>query len=158
MHKKLHRDVYVSIGLILFCISFINTAARLPAGARNLPLALLLFMTVMSVLILFDGMKKSDLANSGHPIEYETGLGDCIKPILVFLFVAGYGILFKILGFFAATPIFLIALFRYLNAGPWKRLITITLGYSVVIYLVFVIFLGVPLHRVGLLGGLFRFG
>ena len=127
MSKRMHRDVYVSIGMLVFCIVFIMIAVRLPSGADN-------------------------------PIRYETRLQDCKKPVLVFLFVVGYGILFRVLGFFTATPIFLIALFRYLNAGSWKKIVLITLGYTVVIYVVFVIFLGVPLHRIGLLGGLFRFG
>lgn len=157
MGKRLHRDVYVSVGMLMFCIAFINIAVSLPAGARSLPLALLLFMMVMSLLILYDGLKKTRLAKQGNPIEYDTEVRDCIKPVLVFLFVVGYGILFKVLGFFAATPVFLIALFRYLKAGPWKRIIVITLAYTVVIYVVFAIFLGVPLHRIGLLGGLFRF-
>lgn len=158
MDKRLHRDVYVSVGMLIFCIAFINIAARLPAGARNLPLAMLIFMTLMSLLILYDGVKKTRLADGNRPIQNGTELQDCIKPLLVFLFVVGYTVLFKVLGFFAATPVFLIALFRYLDAGSWKRILMITLGYTVVIYVVFAVFLGVPLHRIGLLGGLFRFG
>ena len=158
MSKRMHRDVYVSIGMLVFCIVFIMIAVRLPSGARTLPMAMLLFMAVMSLLILYGGLKKSRLADADNHITYETRLQDCKKPVLVFLFVVGYGILFRVLGFFTATPIFLIALFRYLNAGSWKKIVLITLGYTVVIYVVFVIFLGVPLHRIGLLGGLFRFG
>ena len=43
MSKRMHRDVYVSIGMLVFCIVFIMIAVRLPSGARTLPMAMLPF-------------------------------------------------------------------------------------------------------------------
>lgn len=89
--------------------------------------------------------------------HYAYTIKDSKEPLLAYAICLAYLALFWWLGYFASTPIFLIALMRYLKAGSWKKIIIITIIYTVIIYIMFVPVLGLPIHRVGLLGDLFRF-
>lgn len=157
MKKQLHRDVYVGITLIILCATIFSLALGIQGGASYLPLGLSVFMGAMSVLVLLKGFKETKKADSEHPFKYGTTWNDMKKPIIVYLMVVAYFFAFQILGYFAATPIFLIVLQKYLKAGSWKRILTVTLGYMVCTYGLFVSILSLPIYRVGIFGKLFRF-
>lgn len=159
MKQKLHRDVYIGTFLLILCAAFLiyGWVTIRANDAKLLPCALLAAMCALSVSIIVKGMNASKESSDGS-YEYTYTLKDVKEPLIAYLLCFGYLALFWWLGYFAATPIFLIVLMRYLKAGSWKKIILVTLIYTVVIYITFVPVLGLPIHRVGLLGGLFRFG
>lgn len=154
MKTKIHPDVFIAILLLTFCGAAASVALKLHEGAEVLPLGLIAFMTAMALIVLLGGIKKTR-----HPDAPESAvppLKDSVKPVIVFLFILAYGLLFYGLGFFVATFIFLIALFMYLRAGSLKFIIPLTLIYEVVVYFLFVVMLEVPLYRIGIFGKFFR--
>lgn len=158
MKKILHRDEYIGIALFLFCAVAFNLSQSVRPGARTLPLALSVFMAAMSVLIILGGTKQRLAAQKkGEEIVYDTTLKECVRPLIVYGMVIIYGFLFQLIGYFAVTPFFLIALQRYLSAGSWKRILAVTAGYMVFTYILFVVVLSLPIYRVGILGELFRY-
>ena len=77
-------------------------------------------------------------------------------PVIVYLFMVAYIAGFRILGFFVATPIFIFSLLFYLKGGSWKRCLATALIFTAICYIGFVIIMGVPIYRIGLLGRFFR--
>lgn len=156
--RKIHRDVYISLGLLIFCAGAAIKALELKDGAEILPLGLILFMASMALFILLGGIKASRKAIAENTaITYDTTWNDMKKPLVVFLSLVAYGVLFYALGFFVATFLFLMLLFTYLNAGHWIKNLMITLVYEILIYILFVVMLEIPLYRIGIFGEFFRF-
>lgn len=158
MKRTLHRDEYIGIGLFLFSAVAFNLSLSIRPGARTLPLALSAFMAAMSVFIVLGGSRQRVAAQKqGENMVYDTTLKETLRPLAVYAMVIIYGFLFQLIGYFAVTPLFLIALQRYLYAGSWKRILAVTAGYMVFTYILFVIVLSLPIYRVGILGELFRY-
>lgn len=161
MNHKMHRDVYIGAGLLIVCAAFLayGWMSINAAGAKVLPCFLLTAMCVLSASIIVKGMRatKAAAASGAQGYNYAYTIKDSKEPLIAYAICLAYLALFWWLGYFASTPIFLIALMRYLKAGSWKKIIIVTIIYTVVIYITFVPVLGLPIHRVGLLGDLFRF-
>ena len=161
MNRKVHRDVYIGAGLLLVSAAFLiyGWTSIAAAGAKTLPCFLLAVMCALSASIIVKGFRETKAAEAAGAADYNYAytIKDSKEPLIAYVICLVYLALFWWLGYFASTPIFLIALMRYLKAGSWKKIIIITIIYTVVIYITFVPVLGLPIHRVGLLGDLFRF-
>lgn len=133
MNRKTHRDVYIGAGLLLVSAAFLlygwtSIAAR---DAKILPCFLLAVMCVLSASIIVKGVR----ATKESDYHYAYTIKDSKEPLLAYAICLAYLALFWWLGYFASTPIFLIALMRYLKAGSWKKIIIITIIYTVIISL-----------------------
>lgn len=159
MKREIHRDVYIGIFLLIVCAAFLlyGWVSIAAPDARALPCFLLGVMCILSISIIVKGMRATKAAEAGSKFSYSYTIKDVKEPLIAYAVCLAYLALFWWLGFFASTPIFLIVLMRYLKAGSWKKIILITVVYTVILYIVFVPVLGLPIHRVGLLGDLFRF-
>lgn len=155
MKNTIHRDVYVGAACLIFCAAVLGLALEIKPGANYLPLALSVFMGAMSILMIITGIREGGAA--GETGSSEMNLKSSKRPILVYLMIAAYLVLFQTLGYFVATILFLVALQWYLKAGSWKRISFVTLGYLIFTYVLFVKILALPIYRVGIFGRLFRF-
>jgi len=149
--KKLHQDVFVGIGALIFVawVMFLNR--KLPVGSALMPMLLCGLLAVLGVLIIFQGLKKS---SSGKPEDMKQLLNeDVLKvPLIAWLFVLGYVLLFFAVGYFIATGVMLIALMRYMKRTDWKMIIAITVIYLLFMYFVFVKQFGLPIFNFGQIG------
>ena len=149
--KKLHQDVFVGIGALIFVawVMFLNR--KLPVGSALMPMLLCGLLAVLGVLIIFQGLKKS---SSGKPEDMKQLLNeDVLKvPLIAWLFVLGYVLLFFSVGYFIATGVMLIALMRYMKRTDWKMIIAITVVYLLFMYFVFVKQFGLPIFNFGQIG------
>lgn len=159
MKRELHRDIYIGVFLLIVCAAFLiyGWVSIAAPDARSLPCFLLAVMCLLSVSIIVKGIRATKEAEEGTSFQYSYTIKDVKEPLIAYGMCLAYLALFWWLGYFAATPVFLIALMRYLKAGSWKKIILITLIYTAIIYITFVPVLGLPIHRVGILGDLFRF-
>jgi cell division protein FtsW (lipid II flippase) len=65
----------------------------------------------------------------------------------VFVFivlVSGYILTRERLGYFVVTPIYIIATYLYLRATKFYKMILIAVGFTLFVYLLFVLFLHLP--------------
>ena len=149
--KKLHQDMFVGIGALIFVawVMFLNR--KLPVGSALMPMLLCGLLAVLGVLIIFQGLKKS---SSGKPEDMKQLLNeDVLKvPLIAWLFVLGYVLLFFAVGYFIATGVMLIALMRYMKRTDWKMIIAITVIYLLFMYFVFVKQFGLPIFNFGQIG------
>ena len=149
--KKLHQDVFVGIAALIFVAWVLFLNRKLPIGSALMPLLLCGLLAVLGIIIIIQGLKKSA---SGRPEDMKVLLNeDILKvPLIAWLFVLGYVLLFFFVGYFIATAVMLVALMRYMKRTDWKMIIAITVIYLLFMYFVFVRQFGLPLFNLGQLG------
>ncbi|MBQ7534697.1 MAG: tripartite tricarboxylate transporter TctB family protein [Stomatobaculum sp.] len=150
-NRKLHQDVFVGLGSLVFVAWVLFLNRKLPLGSALMPHLLCGILALLGIIILVQGLNKTKRQN---PEEMKELLNaDILKvPLICWLFVLGYVILFLVAGYFIATAVMLVALMRYMKRTDWKMIILITVCYLAFIYFVFVRQFGLNLFNLGLLG------
>jgi putative tricarboxylic transport membrane protein len=144
----MRREQRVALGLGLFAIIYMVGAWRLPrfalatgvVDAHIFPLVLGALLLVLSVIYYVQAGAKPD----GKPLLDGVNL-----PLLLKLMGAtiAYALLLGRLGFVVATSIFLTGTMALLGSRKWGRTISIGVGFSVGVYVIFVYVLKVSLAR-----------
>lgn len=139
---KIHHDVWISLGLFAFIgwVWYQTTLFRQADKTAVYPRVLLGVMAALTVLMLIGGIRKSTPDNADT-----LGWKTMKMPMIAFAIIVAYELLFITLGYFIATPVFLIALFLYLGQRNWKVMLAIIASYLILVYLIFVMILKVKL-------------
>ena len=148
----------VSIAAVLataFALIFLNKAVKLPKTAGYLPKILIALVILLSILMVIETHFKEknnvkqkrriderseedeDSDDDKTPIDYK-------KAFLFGLMIAIYIFAMKPVGYFIVTPAFVIIAYRYLKSTSWKNTIIISVGFTLFVYLLFVLFLKLP--------------
>jgi hypothetical protein len=104
---------------------------------------------ILGLLILVDGIKKT---RSSQSFDKFLTIEILKVPMSTYLYIALYVLLFRMVGYFIATTVFLIAMIRHFKEKSWKRIILVCLLYLGIIYLVFVRQLNVSVDNLGAIG------
>lgn len=155
MNKQLHRDVGVGVVLLVFCAVIFFFATQISGQAAYLPIALTLVMALCAVLIILKGLRLSR-AQQGE-FKYALTVKDSKQAFLFMFFIFVYYLLFRYVTYWIATPVFMIFTMKYLKVKSWKVNLLITILYTVICYILFVVVLQLPIYKVGVLGRMFRF-
>ena len=148
--KQIHQDVYIGFLCVGLCVLIYALNMNLPADAALMPKLLVGLLSILSVLIIAQGLKKSKV-----PADQQKKLlvwEDFKVPMVTWGIVALYVALFYFAGYFIATAVIIPLLMRYMKQINWKLIIAIDVGYLLVIYFAFVRMLGVSIDGFGLLG------
>ena len=145
--KKLHQDVYIGIACLILTALVFFLNRDLPGDAAMMPRLMGGIMGILSVVIIISGFRKSDK---------EFLSMDVVKiPLITWGLVAGYVILFHLVGYFIATAISVVVLMRFMKRKSWPAILIITAIYLAIMYFAFVMQMHVPVNNLGLLGRLF---
>lgn len=155
MAKKFHRDVWVGTVLLIFCAAVFLIAVQIPGQASYLPTALALLMGLCSVFIILKGLRLTREQDGDY--KYALTIKSSKYAFLFMLFIFIYFLGFRYITYWIATPVFILLSMKYLKLKSWKINILITVLYTLICYVVFVIILHLPIYRVGILGQLFRY-
>lgn len=155
MAKKFHRDVWVGIVLLIFCIAVFFTAVQILGQASYLPITLSLLMGLCSVFIILKGLRLTK--EQYGDFHYSMTIKSSKYAFLFMFFIFIYFLGFRYITYWIATPIFMLLSMKYLKLKSWKVNIVITVLYTLICYVVFVIILHLPIYKVGILGQLFRY-
>lgn len=134
----------------LAVVFYVNTL-RMPKAAYQMPRILIALVLLLSVLMIVEQvvlMRKTPSAENGNDIPVE------ISPIRIGVFVSlilAYVLTIVPLGYFIATPVFLIGSLLFLRSTKMHWILAIAVGFTVFVYLLFVLFLHMPVPM-GLLG------
>ncbi len=153
MERKLHQNVYISIPIFLFC-GFVMVINRgLDKNTAMMPYMLTAFLAALGIVILLDGLKQTAKARSeGQEIKPYLTWGGIKYPLMTFVLVACYAVLFWFAGYFVATPVMVVALMRFMKMTSWKTILLIVLCYIVFIYFFFVGQMHVSIDNWGWIG------
>ncbi len=137
--KHYIKLIICSICSLLFTLVLFTNSFKLPAVAKRLPVILCAVIVLLSLMIIAQALYEKKKGNSkvGKKID--------VKTVVLFAFIiAIYIFTIKPIGYFIVTPIFLIFMLRYLKTGPWLQSILIGVGFTLFVYLLFVLFLKLP--------------
>jgi len=148
MKTKVHQDLFIGIGIIIFCAAFFIKTINLPSEAALFPIMTLGMLAILALWIVWDGIRKS---KSKTDINNSLSLAKLKVPFITFLFISGYVALFALTGYFIATLVFMILLMRYFRMKSWRQILLISTGFIFIIYIMFVKQLNVPVLNFGYL-------
>ena len=150
MKKQIHQDVYVGFFCLALCLLIFALNMNLPADAALMPRLLDAILTVLAILIIYGGLRKSKL-----PAEEQGEKGltwDAIKiPLITWGLVLIYVVLFMLVGYLPATAVMLIVFMRFMKRTSWPVIIAIDVVYLIVMYFVFAQMLNVSIDGFGML-------
>jgi len=108
-------------------------------GPGFFPFGLAICLILLSLVLIFRNWKKKSLpAPFWHRRTW-------LRPLLAVVILVFYALVIGKLGFIITTFIFLLIWMGVIERLRWRTLISISIGTTVVIYLIFRLFLEVPL-------------
>lgn len=155
MEKKVHRDVWLGVVLLIFCIAVLLQALQISGQAAYLPVALSALMALCAVFIILKGLRLT--RESGGKFAYPLTIANSKYAFLFMFFIFLYYLGFRYITYWIATPVFMICAQKFLKLKSWKVNLLITAIYMIVCYVVFVIVLHLPIYKIGILGEYFRY-
>jgi len=144
--KMKKTDIGVVVFMYAICAFFYAYSSKLSANSKQYPLftiALLFGLTTLYLIQMILNARKFGV-ESGVDTVFAG-----FKPVQFFVSLAltvVYFLMMKYLGFFSATIVFMIASLLFLRVKPIPAAITVV-AITALIYLAFVVFLGVRLPK-----------
>lgn len=135
------KNNYMLIAMIyVICIFFGIMTLSLPSGAKLYPAFIIILLAALNTMLLIKTKSQQSDAKESSVFE-----GFQIKQFFfVFLSCIGYIILLNVVGFVISTIAYLLFCFIVFKIRKITGILT-CIGFTVFIYLVFSIFLKVPL-------------
>jgi len=154
MNKQLHRDVWVGALLFAFSVWVLFMAINISGQAAYLPVALSVLMLVCAACIVLNGLRQTKQA--GGNFNYTMTLRGGKEAFLFMIFIFLYYFGFRFIGYWVTTPIFLVFTQKYLKVKSWITIALVTVLYTVITFVIFVVILKLPIYKIGILGPYFR--
>lgn len=135
-------------GCILFCIGAVtawSAATNLSMGSFRhpgsgfLPFGLACILSLLSLALIFGARKTTERVSTFWPER------TWVRPLKGSLALFAYAFFLGVIGFIPTTLLFIIGWTRFIEKLPWLKVIFVTGGVTIGLYLVFVWFLGVPI-------------
>ncbi|TXT41982.1 MAG: hypothetical protein FD137_2403 [Spirochaetes bacterium] len=150
------RHAMTTTMAVFFCIvagiCFIDTLDMVRA-ANELPRLLILLVVALSVGMVFESYKNSIKVISKAKDQTALDKSALVRLVLFIILIAAYVILLQPLGYFIMTPLFIIGSYMLLKATTLLAGVLTGIGFSVFVYLLFVLFLHLPVPM-GILSGM----
>lgn len=145
--KKLNREVWLGLGIILFSLFFIKKAMSF-GEASKYPIIILGMLGILSFGLFLHGTYYYL-----HPEKYKKDTASVTlavvkQPIFCFLTVIIYIALFKLSGFFISTAIFIPCIMFLFGERKIVNIVLTILGMEIFVYLVFVKILSVNFNMI----------
>lgn len=144
--SNLAKHIIAAVITLVFAIVFYINSLKLPREAASLPRILIGIIVLLTLGMLLEAVlkeRKAKKASQEQPEEKEI-----IKHGRVFIFgllIAIYITLIKPVGYFIVTPLFVIGALSYLKSTRFKAAVFVALGFTLFVYLLFVVFLELPI-------------
>ena len=133
-------DIIGSVLLLLFCFAAYYEATNFSLGTDAFPKAVLIVIMILAAVQLALAMKPKATIPAAVPSETMNTRRMVFMVILLFVYILAI----QVIGYFFATPLFLMASMYMLGRRDAKTIIIVTFMVCLVIYLVFRLFLYVP--------------
>lgn len=138
------KHVIAALLAILLAVIFYLNSFSLPPAGYQLPRILVVIIILLSVLMVIEEYKNQKKDNKKSK---EEGEKEFIEYKRVFIFTAlimAYIFTIKPLGYFIATPIYIIVTYLFLKATSIKNILLIAFSFTIFVYLLFAVLLKLP--------------
>jgi len=115
-------------------------------GARVWPTVVGLLVVIASLCVLWEGWQMPRDAT----FELPAG-ADAMRVVYMIGLLVIYFVLMDVIGQFLASTLFCVFFMRLISPLSWPRLIAVSLGITISLYLIFITVLKIPMPK-GLLG------
>jgi len=142
--KRLIPYLLFAAAIDSMAIVFYLNTLRMPKSAYQMPRIFIALVLLLSVLMIVEQavlMRKPPTEANGNGPSRE------INPVRIAVFVLmilGYIMTIKPLGYFIATPAFLVGTLVFLRSTRLPWVVAIAVGFTGFVYLLFVLFLHMP--------------
>ena len=150
MRRMIHHDLWIGFLMCLVSAVLLMQTSKMPAGAAQFPKVILGCFIAFGLWIFYKGVAKTLLLSKGFsekvkdkPLEFK----QMARPMACLLGVIGYVSIIKITGFFVASTIFTLVFMWLYGMRSVKKMVAVTLGMDLFLYVLFVIQLKVQLPQ-----------
>ena len=133
-------DIIGSAILLLFSFAAYFQATRFTLGADAFPKAVLIAIMILAVVQLLFALRPTAVLVKTAPSE----ILNVRRIVAITALFFGYIVSIQLIGYFIATPLFLIAAMVMLGRKDAKTILIVTAAVNVAIWLIFRAFLYVP--------------
>lgn len=140
--KKIGLESIISLILLISSIFLLKISYEYPETTAAFPALLLKLIMVLCVFVIIEAVMKRKKDNF---IFTKIGKDKITKVIIMAILIILYGILIKPLGFILATTIFYLVVSKFMKSNNIIFNIVCIIIFDIMIYLIFVMFLKVPL-------------
>lgn len=154
MKNYIKLSIAAGLAIILALVFYFKTL-KLPDTAAFLPRILIVLIILLSVGMVIESYYKDkknvqnkrriDERAEEDEVETEEGTINYKRASIFVLMIATYIFTMKYIGYFIVTPVFILSVYIYVKATKVKNMIMITAGFTVFVYLLFVVFLKLPI-------------
>ena len=138
------KEILFATGAAALALWFIVDSQKLIDSAAMMPRILATLIIVLSVVMVGKGwIERRRMLKAGQ--KEEIPYINIPRVTLFVIFILAYVLCIEPLGYFIATPIFIIGTYLYLRALSLGRSLLVMLAFCALVYGLFVRFLHLPL-------------
>jgi len=151
--RALKADAILAVAIVVVATIYLVADASLPSARIGDPLGPKAFpaligggLILSALLLLVETWNKRRAltdADSARRTAEERHLAFVLVAMVIWTGL--YYLAFEVLGYPLATPLFLLGLLSYFNRGRHVVNLIVAFGFTIVVYLLFSTFLGVPM-------------
>lgn len=148
MRKNVHHDLWIGSLMCLGAVVLLLRTRVMPSGAAQFPKVILGCFIAFGLWIVYKGIVKTLLLRKGLDEKVKDKplkLMQMARPMACLLGVIAYVAIIKITGFFVASTIFSLVFMWLYGLRSVKKMLVITFGMDVFLYVLFVMQLKVQL-------------
>lgn len=141
MFSRLRTDARICLVFIVLSSAFLVESYSYDVRIARYPRALLILLLVLCLTVLFQSIRKSaekraDTASSAKHYA---------PVVITSLLISAYFLGLWYLGIIAPTACFMAFMMWYFGERRWTVIVITTIIFCAVLYVVFILFLGVPI-------------
>lgn len=154
MKNYIKLSIAAGLAIILALVFYFKTL-KLPDTAAFLPRILIALIILLSIGMVLESYYKDkkkvqnkrrmDERAEEDEEETEEGTINYKRATIFVLMIATYIFTMKSVGYFIMTPVFILSAYIFVKATSVKNMLMITAGFTVFVYLLFVVFLKLPI-------------
>lgn len=147
--KKTSKELFFALAITIISSLLLITSFTYPPKSSQFPRFLCGLMLLLSILILLRALRSRAKAEESTEKEGRAGsFLDKIKvPVMIFLVTIAYVVGIMYIGYFVSSVIFLIGTMSIFGKEKFLTKIIMTAGFLIVVYALFVSFLGLRLPQ-----------
>lgn len=145
---------FAALALLTAAI-FFYFSLGLPEAAYQLPRILIALIVLLSVGMVWESysLNRKEEKETSAAAEKSADGSSIRTPVVYALLIAGYVFLLQPIGYFIMTPAFILASFFFLKSAKPAAAAVTAVGFTMFVYILFVLFLHLPIPM-GLLSGI----
>lgn len=154
--KSIYKYIIAAIGTLSFALLFYTNSFKLKESSAKLPRILMLLILLLTLGMLAEAYWKAthvskkkkridEKMEEDEDPEESLAVINYKRAVAFGLMIASYIFLLKPIGYFIITPIFIVGTYIFLKATSIRNMLIIATGFTLFVYLIFVVFLKIPI-------------